>query len=242
MRILFISRDYRINKDGGSAVTWRNLSMLKEIADEFVEYQIPTPSLFTRIKNILFSEGYGQTAKIKNDLLKLLDENFDLVFFNSSLYGVYLSMAKKKGKRTCCFYHNVEQKYYKDKFRVDRKLQNLIMIYYVKYCEKLSCKNSDYIITLNERDSKGLMEYYERKTDFIFPTSFESIDYEVLKKSISINNRQPYALFVGSNFFANVEGLKFLFEKVAPYISCYCIIVGSVCKAFEKLSYLPILY
>ena len=236
MKILFVSRVYQGKSEGGIAVTCRNVSFLKEIADEVVELQLRTPTLLTRAKNLLLKEGYAQTREFSQKLSELLQEDFDLVFFDSSLYGVYVAKAKRAGKKTCCFYHNVERKYYRDKFKITGKLQDRLMIPYVDYCEKLSTLNADCIIALNERDSEELMESYGRKADFIFPTSFAPIEKEQLNSYAPIKPRKPYALFVGSNFFANVEGLRFLFKEVAPLVRCDIRVVGSVCKAFEGSS------
>ncbi|WP_288911300.1 glycosyltransferase family 4 protein [uncultured Bacteroides sp.] len=233
MKVLFISRDYRLKKDGGSAVVKRNLNLLKSLFNEVTELIIPIPSVFTRIKNVVRKESYGSTSVLMEQVNRYLKEHYDLVFFDSSLYGGYLKLFAENKFKTCCFYHNIEYKYYKDKYAVSKKLQDRMMIPYVKYNEKLSTMYATYRITLNERDSLGLHNTYGKKADFLLPTSFDPVSVESLNQNV-IDNELPYVLFVGSKFFANVEALEFLFKEVAPYLNCTIKIVGSVCNAFRN--------
>lgn len=233
MNILFVSRNFKDKCDGGTVVVQRNLSLLESIASKVSVLTIPKPSITTRVKNILFRESYGNTASLKLLLKWHLKQNYDIVFFDSSLYGCYLKRFFDKGFKTCCFYHNIEYKYYFDKYLKTRKIQDKAMIGYIKYNERLSTQYSTYRITLNERDSNDLFRFYGKKADFMLPTSFDPINIEFLKDGINSMNH-PYILFVGSNFFANVEGLDFLFNKVAPYIQYDIKIVGNVCDAFQN--------
>lgn len=236
MKVLFISKDYNSRTDGGCIVTKRNLEFVTRIADEVDVLKIPRPSLLTRIKNILLLECYGNTTNLKKRVKYFLTQEYDLIFFDGSLYGVYLKMFVNQGFKVCCFFHNVEYKLYSDKYKIRRRLSDKIMISYVKYNEGLSAELASYKIALNERDSIGLLELYGVSVDFLFPTSFKSIDHNLL---FSHNNsRPPYLLFVGSNFFANTEGLNFFFKEVAPSIKYDIRIVGNVCDAFKD-SILP---
>ena len=232
MKALFVSRDYTLKRDGGSAVVKRNLFLLKQSFDEVVELCVPIPSLFTRCKNILFRESYGNTLSLKKEVIKHLNNTYDLVFFDSSLYGGYLKLFAKKGFNICCFYHNVEYKYYLDKYNLSRKLQDRIMLPYIRYNELLSTNYATFRVTLNERDSSDLMKMYGKKANFLLPTSFDSLDVDWLNCQIDTQNI-PYILFVGSNFYANVEGMEFFIKKVAPYIKYNVKIVGNVCEVFK---------
>lgn len=231
-KVLFVSRDYTIKRDGGSAVVKRNLFLLKQLFDEVTEFRIPIPSLFTRCKNILLMESYGNTRILKNEAIKHLTKTYDLVFFDSSLYGGYLRLFAMKGFNVCCFYHNVEYKYYSDKYYISRKLQDRFMLPYIRYNELLSTNYAAFRVTLNERDSSELMKLYGKKADFLLPTSFDPLDVNWLNSQIDSQNT-PYILFVGSNFYANVEGIDFFLKEVAPYINCNVKIVGNVCEVFK---------
>lgn len=240
MKILFVARarNYTLAKDGGYAVDRRNVALLRQVSDKLEEFIIPMPTTCTQIRNILFRESYGNTPALSQQMRQLLKGTYDLVFFNGPLLGGYLKMFSKHGFRTCCFYHNVEYRYFQEKYKVSGSLRDRLIIPYIKYLETLSTMNADFRITLNERDSRELNNIYGKKADFILPTSFKPIDPNLLH-SMSQSRCTPYILFVGSNFFANVEGLSFLIQEVAPRIKYDIRVVGSVCEAFRN-SLLPI--
>lgn len=233
MKFLFVSKDYTLRQDGGCAVTRRNLFFLKRCANSVDEFIIPTPSILTRLKNITFNQSYGINSRVNHELLKFLDYPYDLVFFDSSLYGGYLKAFSKRGYKTCCFYHNIESKFYRDKYRLSPNLYNKIMVEYVEKCESDSSHFANYRIVLNERDNTGLYKKYRKKADLILPTSFDPIDAATLQDYVSSDNSMEYILFVGSNFFANVEAVNFLIKDIAPNIKYNIIIVGSICNAYK---------
>ncbi len=232
MKVLFISKDYRLRNDGGCAVSRRNLLLLRQISSDVHEFIIPVPSMLSRLKNIVFKESYGNTRKLNKELTNLLSRPFDLVFFDGSIYGGYLKQFAEKGYTTMCFYHNVESKYYQDKYQITHNLLDKIMVRYIQSCESLSCKYANYRITLNERDKVGLYNQYGCTTEFILPTSFDVIDTNILVNHINDNDDSKYILFVGSNFFANVEAVNFLINEIASQIKYNILIIGSICNAF----------
>ena len=89
-KVLFISRDYTLRNDGGSIVTRRNLEFLKSIGLDVDEFIIPVPSLSTRIVNLILHQSYGDSCRLHKKLKKYLHCAFDLIFFDSSLYGKYI--------------------------------------------------------------------------------------------------------------------------------------------------------
>lgn len=231
MKILFVAIDYVSNSVGGDYVTKRNATMLRQLSDSYQELLIPMPGTCTRTRNVIFRENYGNTPGLKRKVRALLQERFDFVIFNSSLFGAYIRMFSRSGIRTCCIYHNVEYNYFHAKYKVSGNPLYRLIIPYIKYQETLSTSYARYLITLNERDSQELKKIYGRSADFLFPTSFAPVEQGLLHPSVQT---EPYVLFVGSNFFANVEGLRFLFQEVAPNIKCNILVVGSVCDAFRS--------
>lgn len=235
MRVLFISKDYTLRNDGGCAVTRRNLSLLKEVADCVEEFIIPVPSMLTRLNNVLLRESYGNTRKLNKRLTKLLSSSYNLVFFDGSIYGGYLKRFADNGYKTMCFFHNVESKYYRDKYNMTRSILDKAMIGYIEHCEALSCEYADYKIVLNERDKTGLFYRYGCDTDLILPTSFDPLDTKCLFAQLNVIHEGEYLLFVGSNFFANMEAVKFIIDEIAPYVQYKIIIIGSICQAFDGM-------
>lgn len=233
-RILIVSRDISIKQDGGTLVSKRNERLLRQLGFETERFIIPIPSILTRLLNIVFRQSYGETYFLKKIYLKKLKEDFDYIFFDGSTYGGFLEIAAHKGLKTICFYHNVEIKYYQQKANQTGLLADKLMIPYIRHNEKQSTLNSTKIITLNKRDSDGLQKYYGRRADIYLPTSFPARNIKEIYSKPSKTNDNTYLLFVGTNFFANIEGIKRFILNVAPYIDNKVYIVGNIKDAFKE--------
>lgn len=237
-RILIVSRDVTLKQDGGSLVAKRNERLLRKLGFKVDRFVIPVPSLLTRIQNIILHMSYGETKSIRKDFFRVVEKGYDYIFFDGSVYGGFVKVASDKGIKTICFYHNVEVEYYKQKAKQTRSFADKLMIPFIRHNEKSSTQFADRIITLNERDSIQLNNYYGRWADCILPTSFPERNiqsfYEDRKDSVD-----PYILFVGTNFFANVEGLKRFLDNVAPYIKVRVKVAGNIDQAFKSYTNLP---
>lgn len=228
MAVLDVSRDFLKKRDGGSHVAKRNHELLAEVFGVVDNLFIPVPSIRTRIVNYLFSQSYGQTRNIYKKFRKLLeDKKYDFVFFDGSTYGGFVKAAKNRGIKVITFYHNVEKRYYEEKARITNSILDRMIVPYIVHNERLSTLNSDYIITLNQRDSDGLFEAYGRRADLVWPSSFS----EAVPDGESAGE-DPYLLFVGTNFFANIEGVRFIIDELAGHTKYPIKIVGNVCDSF----------
>lgn len=232
MKILIVSRDVFQKNDGGTLVSKRNERLLKKLGYEVNRFIIPQPSLLTRLHNFIFKESYGETKKLRNNFIQELNKDFDIIFFDSSTYGGFVKLAKNFGKKTICFYHNVELVYYEQKALVTKNLFDKLIVRYIQYNESISTILADAIITLTERDSLGLKNLYNREANLIMPTSFESRDIDSLYRE-NRKKELPYILFVGTNFFANVEGLEYFLANIAPKINFNVLIAGNIESAFQ---------
>lgn len=231
MKALFISRDFQGKTDGGSVVAKRNRKSLELIGYDVTDFVITTPSLSTRVKNILFDESYGDTQKLRKIMKNHLRESYDIVFFDGSCYGGYLKEFIKAGFKTVCFFHNAEAVYYEAKYQVSKKLQDKIMIPYIIKNERQCVEESSYLITINERDSNALKSLYGRGADFVFPTTFDKVNDDEIVVSDEMGE---YLLFVGTNFFANQEALHFYINQVAEHVGKKLIVVGNINQAFNN--------
>jgi hypothetical protein len=158
-----------------------------------------------------------------------LRESYDIVFFDSSCYGGYLKKFAEAGFKIICFFHNAEAVYYGAKYQVSKKLQDKLMIQYIIRNERLSVENSSYLISINERDSNALKSLYGKGADFVLPTTFDKVEYD---ETLYNADSEGYLLFVGTNFFANQEGLRFYIDKVAEFVKTKLVVVGDINKAF----------
>ena len=231
-KILFITRDLDDQEgSGGLVVSKRNLDFLKTIygSSNIDIFTIEKPSILTRIVNLVFKQSYGQTLKNFSRFKSLIKKDYLFVFYNSSIYGGFVKYATKINKMQIVFYHNIEYKFYMDKYNVSKKTIDLLYAKYIRFNEYSATKKSNIRITLNNRDSKDLLEFYGEQSSFELPISFPQ--KQNMQKIISNEN---FYLFVGSNFFANTDGVSWFIENVMNYIDMDFYIIGSVCNSLRK--------
>lgn len=235
-RILAISKDNYSTNNGGHVVTQRNLAFLRKVFNESnVDLiTIGKANFKSRIGNFLFNSSYGDLSNYKRFFKKGLSSNYLFAFIDGSLEGTIVRELASKGIRTIVFYHNIEYNYYKDLFKTNPSFSSFLMKRYSCRQEYLSTKYSTWRIVLNERDSNELYSIYNTKADMIFPTSF---DDSVLRKNDTISQtsiQEPYSLFVGSDFFANVHGLSWYINNVLPYVNVKLVVAGTISETISK--------
>lgn len=228
-KILFIGKNYKDGLvNGGNEVTKRNIEILSNffnVEEVLLEYKV---SALKKLKDTLFLNSLSFNKEIKIKIENLIKHNeIKEVWIDNSLYGSVAKFIKSIDSKikVITFFHNIEYLYFKDKIKVEG-IQNTIMLPYSYVNEKRSLKFSDKIIVLNSRDNKILKKIYSKKADLILPLTLKD-KYDKEKIKNIKNNKKPRALFVGSNFFANVDGIKWFIDNVLPKVEIDLIIVGS---------------
>lgn len=229
-KILIISGKI-LDKSGGGLINQRNINVLKNIYTNvdvlFVDGT--EKNIFEKIINRLT----GRLAGINNDFISTLKEKLitlqpDIVFINHSLLGSVSKLIKDYLPLTkiMVFFHNVEIEYFKDQYFKDKTNINLLItVLSCKIAESIAIKYSDYIISMNKRDSNFLMKNYSRSADFIMPTSF--VDKGEINYIPTSDDKPLQLLFVGFNFYANLHGLNWFCKNVMPNIkNAHLTIVG----------------
>ena len=234
MKILVVCRSLTEPCDGGRVVTKRNISILKSYFKDIYIVETPRIGVLQRLANILLLRPYNYSKAVKEDITTIIDE-CDWVFLDGSLYGNFAKIAKKKGKKVCTFYHNIEYLYYKQMINLDKVKMKSLYLFYIWYNERLSTKYSNKIITISSRDGVALETIYKRKSDAVIPTSFNKIELQnsyldLYKPEIN----QLYCLFVGSDFYANREGVLWFIKNVLPNIKMTLVVAGSICNSLEQ--------
>jgi len=213
---------------GGLQLLQRNYNALRRensvvYFNLFDYYKI---SVLSKKINLLFGRYYALSDENEQKILKLC-ENMDFIWMESSQYGKLAKVIKQKHplKKIITSFQNCEYEYIKQEYPY-----NLIRQHVIRKNEEWACKYSDKIIVLNGSDKLAVQRLYGRVADAIIPISFldKSIDFS--KEKIS---SIPTALFLGSNFYANIHGIKWFIEKVLPYVNINLKIVG---KDMDKSS------
>ena len=228
-------------EDGGGRLTNANLSYIREIfeADQIEEYPIHDNFKKNTLVNsilvgyhFLKNFHYGLTHRKIADILKKATD-FEIIYIDRSIFGIMAKLLRKNGFKghIITLFHNYEYQYYQDRISWSHPLKAIIKRS-VKNNEVSAVTYSDTIIALNERDSKLLLPQYGKKADFLIPISLKNTyepSVEIMQKSF---DKPLLCLFLGSNFYANTEGLLWFVKEVLPFVDIRLQIVG---RGMEKI-------
>lgn len=230
--ILYYSYAHSDQDYGGNIIRKRNLAFLQKLAGEdevfFYALQAPTTWLSKIIRNLQIITGC-EFGLDKDLLLKIRESH--LVFIDGTTESGLSRSSLRMGK-IISFFHNVEYDYYCQNTVQTKNIIKKMMHWFHKKAifayERRLVRYSDTVITLNQRDSDRLKELYGRESDLLLPTSME----DVYKESTSSSEeKEPYLLFIGFDFFGNTEGLFWFCEKCMPKIRASMIVAG---KGMDK--------
>lgn len=230
--ILYIGNIIDRISSGADMVNQSNLSVITDIfKDQFFSVGLGEPNFYEKF--CLYTGGC--TKRICDDILNVIQkESISIVFLSSSLLGKLAKQIKKSFPRIVIisFCHNIERVYAKEEVKVSgiRKIPSFLTMSYNEY---LTIKYSDKIIVLNQRDNALLNKYYKRIADLICPIVCED-KYKTLGVK-TINDTKFVTLFVGTAFFANVEGIKWYIDNVKPYTDDLLIIVGKGMDKYQTI-------
>lgn len=216
----------RLNRDALSAI----------FGDNLIVFELPR----VRPRNlggILRSfQGYidGLTAyKVKEACRIISQLELRRVFVDGSNLGGFVRILKRTQPEieVITFFHNVEARFFWGSFSTTRSLRALLVFVVNCLAERKAARLSDKRICLSERDSRILHMFYGHGATHIAPMALED-----KLSNQGIDNQadevEQFALFVGGDFYANIQGIKWFSQQVCPRISIKIYIVG---KGMERL-------
>lgn len=153
-------------------------------------------------------------------------EEVSRVFLDGSNFGAAAAAIKHRcpGVQVFSFFHNVEARFFLGSFKARRSPRALAVLVANFIAERAAIRHSDVRIALSERDSEGLRRLYGRAADAIAPMVLA--DKMPPDAPSATRHGDPYALFVGGAFYANVEGMRWFAQEVAPRIAMPVVVVG----------------
>ena len=186
--------------------------------------------------------------KIKEILEFVSHGDFKQIFIDGSNFGSVAKAIKKNFPqlRIVIYFHNSECRFFFGAFLARPSIHSAGVFLANYFAEKFSVKYSDLRICLNDRDSEFLSRVYKKKaTHTSSLTMKDNFNKDLLIKNLSINldKDQNFILFVGGNFYANLDGIKWFLKNVAPLLSINIKVVGRglrILKSFEDQSNIEI--
>lgn len=234
MKVLFISDSCDFKK-GKGVVSKSNLEILNEIFSpenvmiialkgisrkndfskynenemvEFQEYKNKYQSLF----NLLQLKHNHLSFSTEKKITKIIEKS-ELVFIDDSIFGRLSRICYNKNVKSICFFHNIRRNlaFKWLKYHGVKLLPSYIS---TLYNESLAAKYSSINIALNKRDAELYKHYYRRDIDYILPVQIREPEcFSLVRKAIVYD-----LLFVGADYYPNIEGLRWFVKKVLPLV------------------------
>lgn len=233
MSAIFISRSVSA-VDGGGRLTERNRKFVDSIgfSGGVSFFEVPVDGHYKKFINSILGRPYGFCRSLVGRLKSMLQEGgVECVFIEHSLLAGYARYIKRwnSSVRIFIFYQNVEFNYYLDKSRVD-SIFNVVMLLLAWRNERIARIFGDHHVVLTKRDGMELKRLYGIDRTKVIPISLPDLPGSVYSGG---EGASGYHLYVGSNFFANMDGLCWYIENVLSYMQTKLIVVG---KGMEFLS------
>ena len=229
MKILYVAAVSN-QVSGGTAVMNRNLKLIRTIAGaEVEELQFLMQSKINALVAAFTGGNFILSRRDEKKILKKVrEEHFDYVFQEGTSSGHLAENLSKIGVKLVIFAHNVETMLYEERMSSYQfNPIEAIKFWSIKRNEKKSVKYCTKLVTLTKRDKDVFLKKFGRKAEMIIPISFDSMT----DQPSSIVDKDDYCLFVGSNFFPNIEGMNWFVKNVAPKIILKTKVVGTCCNA-----------
>lgn len=234
-KLLIVSFTSGQKYTGGLQCSKRNAECIISVMgkENVIQYIIQPYETTRRFKTIIkrindmFYGGMGgiNSTKTKEIINIIQKENITDLFIDSSLLGLLAKRIKKiyPHINVISFFHNFEKKFVKESIIINRDFIRFYWYPLTAINEKAAMKYSDMTVALNHRDADALEKEYKRKIDRIIPITLP----EKSIKHVEIPSTNNEALFLGSYFFGNVQGIKWFCKTVIPYVNIHLTIVGA---------------
>lgn len=224
MRILFVYNNVLDGSFGGSQRTIQNLNGLKQFAEvELLKFE-KINKLHTLMNSLL---GYLGNSSIKYKKIlerKIKEIKYDYVFFDQTIHGKLVKYISKKYKQKCIVhYHNNDSDYYHDLFKT-QGVKFLSIYLAARYNQNCSRKYAYRNVFITKEDSISVGKTSNEKVIIPITLNDKFIENEI------ITTNEPYILYVGSASYANIEGAKYIIEKIADKTSLKFFLVGKGLK------------
>jgi glycosyltransferase involved in cell wall biosynthesis len=245
MKVLFVGNRPSKVTCGGDQVNLRNLSLLESVfgAENIVCFPLDSYAgtfsgpvrllrkFRTLCQSLRLYAGGLDSSREKALMRTVAEGDFGWVFIPDVQIGRVVPRIKKISPSTqvATFFHNVMRLYAKAYVK-SGGVSHLPFYFAACRNETLAVRHSDRLIVLNSRESSLLKKIYGRGADLELPISYADRFDE---RRVMNAEGMLTLLFVGINFFANAEGIRWFAANVMPRVHARLIVVGS---GMDKLS------
>lgn len=245
MNALFISSNLARLDSGGGKLAQRNLALFQNLSKgSSVEIfalsadhclgKAKIERLFRKFFTLLFgvlgfTGGLNPSALIKLSKA-IIKSRPQIVVLDGSSLGLVALIVKiiRHDAKIITFAHNVEFDYILQRSKVDGIIYLLLAL--PVYISEFFCiLLTDLMVALHDADKNRFVKLYGRKKIELLPLSLQPHDF--LEEN-ALDGK--YFLFVGSNFYGNISGLRWLCQNVMPYSRHSLLIIGKDMEAYSN--------
>lgn len=214
------------------------LTNIKVIKDLFGEHSavFPLEALEKASLRSLLRSLRGYINGVTEESIELIcsqvkTRNVNLVFLEGSNLGLLAKGIKRRhpNVQVVTFFHNVESYFFLDLLLLKKRFRNLAVLLANFLAERSAVKWSDKCIVLNARDARVIKQIYRRDNNHIsnFYVPEQIVVGSGFFPPIDLGD---FCVFVGSSFYANVDGIRWFSKNVAPFIKINTVVIG---RGFE---------
>jgi hypothetical protein len=222
---------------GRELVSALNCEALRGVAGERLHvFTVPRTSVRGARGVVAAFRGHidGVNERTMSQALDVIREHrITRVIVDGSNFGGFVRAVKSTEPhvRVSTFFHNAEARFFFGALQESRSARAAAVLAVNFLAERMAVRYSDDILCLSERDSAMLRRLYGRAATHIFPLSLQDRYTRAASSTQTFTSSGPYLLFVGGAFYANVSGMEWFVQNVAPRLSVKTVVVG---KGFER--------
>lgn len=228
VRVFLITPEFKAS-GGREQLSALLMDGLRLVTDDQLEiYRLSPPDKSTPIVERIIGRIDGITSSVEKDLVRRLsDDSPDCVFIDGSNLGRLARVLRNANVTVpiVTFYHNVEARFFFDALRASPSLRALGVLVANAIAERWATYHSDIRVMLNTRDSQQLGKVYGQLGTDMMPMAVRDL-YDLAATLSPRPLQERYALFVGGDFYANVEGMAWYGENIAPQSPLTTIVIG----------------
>lgn len=166
----------------------------------------------------------GINTKTISDISNIA-KNCEYIWIDNSSYGAIAKTLKENNYKgtIIVFFHNIEYIFQKRSFF--KRILYPIFNRPIKNAEKEAAQYADLIFMLTERDKEEVRKWGCNTPIVLLPSSLKDTYRNFPEKNEGPSKKE--ILFVGSNFYANANGIIWFINNVLPHVDVHLTIVGS---------------
>lgn len=156
------------------------------------------------------------------------------VFLDGSNLGLLAKVLATRFPRLqiIVFFHNVEARFFWGAFKRSKTLHSFSVLLANYLAERKSVRYAHKIVCLSSRDSRQLSSLYGRAATHVSAMSLRDT-FPRYSDDSAQHLEEDFLLFVGGNFYANLDGIAWFVDNVVPRISIKTVVVGKGLEAIK---------